>query len=93
MPASAWYNPWAPPIFAAPPPPPLPLLPPVFPWGVRPLIFAATDASQPAPPQQPGPPPLPALGLLNSLFTAQLLSGQQPPPLAPAIANRPEQND
>lgn len=96
MPVSAWYNPWAPPIFAAPPPPPLPLppLPPVFPWGVRPLIFAATDASQPAPPRQPGPPqPLPAPGLLNSLLTARLLSGQRPPPLAPAIANGREQND
>lgn len=94
MPAAAWYDPWPPPIFAAPQPQlPLPPLPPVFPWGDRPLIFApAADASQPATSRPTGPPPLPlAPGLLNSLLTALPLSGQQSGPRVPA--NGPAQSD
>jgi Deoxyribonuclease NucA/NucB len=34
-----WYNPWAPPIFAAPRPEPLPLPPVGNAWGFRPPIF------------------------------------------------------
>jgi hypothetical protein len=52
-----WYNPWAPPIFPARRPEPLPL--PTYPWGVGPPIFPPiNDVNQPAQALQAGPPAL-----------------------------------
>ncbi|MGA2292639.1 hypothetical protein [Bradyrhizobium sp.] len=42
-----WYNPWAPPIFAAPRPEPLPLPPVGNAWGFRPPIFPAANSADP----------------------------------------------
>jgi hypothetical protein len=86
----AWFNPWAPPIFAPPPPPPLPL--PSGPtWGTAPPIFApapTNDAGQPA-----ALPPSPLPDWMRPFVTAPQLPlfSQQSEPSAvsqPGLSDR-----